>query len=178
MRFSTVLFVDSVSYVTAVKKDTCTVAASVLYKYTDTFKIPKASIKNPPHMCQFLRLLSIFSLAVCLWFYPRLNQNLIFSFALCQVYKYVDRVFWERNLQSQIRITFSMKLVFWFAIEWNFTTTLIFVELIQFADLKVFRFAFKLLLLSYPLVKLVHIPLAKIGFLFFEYRFEIYIFPK
>ena len=149
----------------------------VLYKYTDTFKIRKASIKNPPHMSQFLRLLSIFSLAVCLWFYPRLNQNLIFSFALCQVYKYVDRVFWERNLQSQIRITFSMKLVFWFAIEWNFTTTLIFVELIQFADLKVFRFAFKLILLSYPLVKLVHIPLTEIGF-FFEYRFEIYIFPK
>ena len=85
--------------------------------------------------------------------------------------------FWERNFRSQIRIIFSMKLVFWFAIEWNFTTTLIFVELIQFADLKVFRFAFKLLLLSYPLVKLVHIPLTEIGF-FFEYRFEIYIFPK
>ena len=57
----------------------------VLYKYTDTFKIRKASIKNPPHMSQFLRLLSIFSLAVCLWFYPRLNQNLILSFALCYV---------------------------------------------------------------------------------------------
>ena len=36
--------------------------------------------------------------------------------------------FWERNLQSQIRITitFSMKLVFWFAIEWNFNRTLIY----------------------------------------------------
>ena len=57
-------------------------------------------------------------------------------FCIVPIYKYVHRFFWERNLQSQIRITFSMKLVFWFAIEWNFTRTLIFVDLIQFVDLK------------------------------------------
>ena len=80
-------------------------------------------------MSQFLRLLSIFSLAVCLWFYPRLNQNLILSFALCQVTGFLR----TQSSKSNVKIFHEISILICDRME--FYQNLV-VDLIQLVDLK------------------------------------------